>query len=104
MRYSWQLRQQAQREMRDSNFGRTRMRLQVLVVVAFIALLLAGPIAVERDARQPPISEQAENARAQRAIVRAEEHRKAVFDERKRVWEQREESKDKKIVGGMDTP
>lgn len=102
MHYSWHLRQKALRELMDSKHGRTRLRLQVLIAVAFIALLLAAPIAVESERKPPPISAQEEKARTARATVRAEYHRKAVLDERRRKWEQQKYSEDKRIAGGKE--
>ncbi len=104
MHSSWHLRQKALRELMDSTYGRTRLRVQLSIAVAFLALLLAGPIAVESERTPPPISAQAQITRTERATVRAEHHRKAVFDERQRRWKERKDIPDRKVAGGKDAP
>ena len=53
----------------------------------------------ESEQRQQSVSS-AEQAPSERPAVKAERHRKAVFDERRRAWEARRYSSDKKIAGG----
>ena len=104
MNYSWHLRHKALRELMTSEYGRGRMRLQVLIIFSFIALLLLGPMAFESEQNAPPISARAEKEHVKDATVKAEPHRKAVFDERKRAWEEQKDSRDTKIAGSKNEP
>jgi len=102
MSYSSQVREKVQRELRDSPFGRMRMSVQSLAAVAFIALLAAGPIAGQRDAAQPGVSEPA--AQAQRAVPGVEEHRRMVFDQRRQAWKQQRENSGSMMASETGTP
>ncbi len=59
---------------------------------------------VESGRKPPPVSKGTENAGEDHATVKAEHHRKAVFDARRRTWEQRSYSADERIAGGRDEP
>jgi hypothetical protein len=104
MNYSLHLWHKALRELMTSEYGGRRMRLQVLIIFSFIALLLLGPMAFESEQNVLPISARAEKEYVKDATVKAEPHRKAVFDERKRAWDERKDSRDTKIAGGKDGP
>lgn len=99
MNYSWHLRHKALRELMACEYGRMRMRLQVSIIFSFIALLLLGPMAFESERNAPPISARAEKEHVNDPTAKAESHRKAVFDERKRAWEEHKDSRDTKIAG-----
>jgi len=62
MNCSWHLRHKALRELIASEYGSRRMRLHVLIIFSFIALLLLGPMAFESEQDAPPISARAEKA------------------------------------------
>ena len=49
MNCSWHLRHKALRELIASEYGSRRMRLHVLIIFSFIALLLLGPMAFESE-------------------------------------------------------
>jgi hypothetical protein len=97
MNCSWHLRHKALRELIASEYGSRRMRLHVLIIFSFIALLLLGPMAFESEQDAPPISARAEKEHVD-ATVKAESHRKAVFDERKRAWEEQKVSRGTKSL------
>lgn len=104
MNYSWHLWHKALRELMASEYGRTRIRLQVLIILSFVALLLLGPMTFESERNAPPISARAEKEHVKDATVKAEPHRKAVFDERKRAWDEQKDGRDTKIAGGKNEP
>jgi hypothetical protein len=84
MRYSWQLRRKALHQLLDNRHGRMRMRLQVLAAAAVLVLLAAGPLL--QTAHQP-LSDQARAPEAAPAAADPAQHRRAVFVERRRMWD-----------------
>ena len=84
MRYSWQLRRKALHQLLDNRHGRMRMRLQVLAAAAVLALLVAGPLL---STAHQPLSDQARAPAVAPAAVDPAQHRRAVFAERRRTWE-----------------
>ena len=60
---------------------------------------------VAESERKPPlVSERPQNAGENYAGFKAEYRRKAVFDERRRTWEQRRYDEDKRIASVKDAP
>ena len=98
MRYSWQLRRKALHELLDNRHGRMRLRLQVLAAAAVLALLVAGPML---NGLPIPISDQAAQPASVPAAAGVDDHRKAVFEERRRRWEGRQSSR---IAEGGEKP
>ena len=54
--------------------------------------------------RTPPVSKGTKPAGEDYAPFKAEHHRKALFDERRRAWEQQRYGEDKRIARGKDAP